>query len=324
MNKTSISVIVLVLLAVTAKSSLFVLKEGRQAIITEFGKPIGEPVTNAGLHFKKPFLHDVRYVDKRILSWDGHPNQIPTKDKKFITVDTTARWRIVDALKFIQTVRNERGAKSRLDTILDSTTRDVISGHNLVEAVRNSNAIVERINSKEQEIAEKEEQGEVVIEEEVLGDIEPIEIGREKLSLKIADSADNELTQFGIDLVDVQLRRISYEDRVEESVYDRMISERQRIAQKIRSIGQAERARIEGRMQKELNKIESKAYQKAREIRGKAEARATAIFTKSLSKEPKFFEFLRTMEAYTTIFGDQTQFIMSLDSDFLKYLRSEN
>lgn len=324
MNKTGILAIVVVVLGIAAKSSLYVLREGRQAIITEFGKPIGEPVTQAGLHFKKPFFHDVRYVDKRILSWDGYPNQIPTKDKKFITVDTTARWRIVDALKFIQTVRNERGAKSRLDTILDSITRDIISGHNLVEAVRNSNAIVDRIKAKEEEVAQKEQKGEVVVEEEVLGDIEPINIGREQLSLKIAESADKELTQFGIELVDVQLRRISYEESVEESVYDRMISERQRIAQKIRSIGQAERARIEGRMQKDLNKIESVAYRTAREIRGKAEARATAIFTKSLSKEPKFFEFLRTMEAYTTVFGDRTQFIMSLDSDFLKYLRSEN
>lgn len=324
MNKSAVSVIVLVLLAITAKSSFFVLKEGRQAIITQFGKPIGEPVTKAGLHFKTPFVHDVRYVDKRILSWDGHPNQIPTKDKKFITVDTTARWRIVNALKFIQTVRNERGAKSRLDTILDSITRDVISGHNLVEAVRNSNAIVERIQDKEKEVAKKEEQGKVVVEEEVLGEIEPIAIGREQLSLKIAESADSELTQFGIELVDVQLRRIAYEESVEESVYDRMISERQRIAQKIRSIGQGERARIEGRMEKDLNKIQSQAYREARKIRGKAEAQATAIFTKSLSKEPKFFEFLRTMEAYTNVFGEQTQFIMSLDSDFLKYLRSEN
>jgi membrane protease subunit HflC len=324
MNKKTIAAIVLVLLALTAKSSFYVLTEGRQAIITEFGKPIGEPVVKAGLHMKKPFFHDVRYVDKRILSWDGYPNQIPTKDKKFITVDTTARWKITDALKFIQTVRNEKGAKSRLDTILDSITRDIISGHNLVEAVRNSNSIVDRISAKEKEIAEKEKKGEVVVEEEVLGDIEPIQIGREQLSLKIAESADTELTQFGIKLVDVQLRRISYEESVEESVYDRMISERQRIAQKIRSIGQAERARIEGRRQKDLNKIESEAYREAREIRGKAEARATAIFTKSLSKEPKFFEFLRTMEAYSTVFGEQTQFIMSLDSDFLKYLRSDH
>ena len=158
----------------------FVVPEGRQAIITEFGRPVGDPITEAGLHMKIPFIQDVRYVDKRILSWDGYPNQIPTKDKKYIKVDTTARWRIVDALKFIQTVRNETGAKARLDTIIDSTTRDVISNNNLVEAVRNSNQILERIQEYKRAVeAQQEQGGGDLVEDEITGEIEEIAEGRE-------------------------------------------------------------------------------------------------------------------------------------------------
>lgn len=318
-------ILVLVLLGVIlGKSSFFVLKEGRQAIITRFGKPIGNPITKAGLHFKKPFLEEARFVDKRILSWDGFPNQIPTKDKKYIKVDTTARWRVIDALKFIQTVRNEDGAKARLDTILDSITRDVISNENLVEAVRNSNSIIKKTEEKREEIRRRKEKGEPVLEDEVTVDIEPIQTGREELSSKIAVLADKELLNFGIKLIDVQLRRISYEKSVESKVYERMISERTRIAQKIRSIGQGEKAKIEGRRVKELRRIVSEAYRTSQVIRGKAEAKSTAIYAKSLGQDPKFYSFIRSMEAYKRSLRSNSRYLLSSDSEFLRFLKENN
>lgn len=323
-GKTTAAIALVVIGLILGKSSFFVLKEGRQAIITRFGKPIGKPITEAGLHFKKPFLEEARFVDKRILSWDGFPNQIPTKDKKYIKVDTTARWRVVDALKFIQTVRNEDGAKARLDTILDSITRDVISNENLVEAVRNSNSIIEKTNAKKEEIRKKKEKGEAILEDEVTVEIEPIQTGREKLSSKIAALADKELLEFGIKLIDVQLRRISYEKSVESKVYERMISERTRIAQKIRSIGQGEKAKIEGRRVKELRRIRSEAYKTSQVIRGKAEAKATAIYAKSLGQDPKFYSFIRSMEAYKKSLQGNSQYLLSSDSEFLKFLKQNN
>ncbi len=303
-------------------SAVFIVTEGRQAIKTQFGRPIGQPVTEAGPHFKIPFIQDVRYVDKRILTWDGDPNEIPTKDKKFIHVDTTARWRIVNALKFIQTVQNERGAVTRLDAILDGITRDTISNHNLVEAVRNSNAIIEKLKKAKIKEDERQARGEIV-EEEVTGEIANITVGREKLSAIIAASADKEMRKYGISIIDVQLRRISYEKSVQAKVYERMISERRRIAEKIRSLGKADKAKIEGRLSRDLQKIESQGYKQAQMIKGKGEAKATAIYAKSLSADPRFYEFLRTMEAYKKSFAGNTKFILSTDSEYLKFLKNK-
>lgn len=313
MNKIIPLVVIVFIGVVLGKQSLFIVNEGRQAIITEFGKPVGKPITEAGLHFKKPFIQDVRFVDKRILSWDGDPNQIPTKDKKFIKVDTTARFRIVDALKFIQTVRNNEGAKQRLDTILDSATRNVISSHQLVEAVRNSNAIIEKLEAVKKNVNE--------IEEEITGEIEDVSVGREKLSQLIVEKAEGELEQFGISLIDVQLRRISYEKSVETKVYERMISERQRIASKIRSIGSGEKAKIEGRLVRDLQTIQSEGYRKAQLIKGRAEAKATAVYAGAFKQDPNFFEFIRTLEAYKKSIDGNTKLIISNDNEFLKYLR---
>ncbi|MEX1099731.1 MAG: protease modulator HflC, partial [Bacteriovoracaceae bacterium] len=290
-------------------------------------KPIGKGSTQAGLHFKLPFIQKVRYVDKRILSWDGSPNQIPTRDKKYIRVDTTARWQIVDALKFIQTVQNERGAKARIDTILDGHTRDIISNHNLVEAVRNSNQILDKMDEKKDLLKEKKKEGDVAeaaiieVEEEVSGDIEKIRLGREQLSQLIVEKAQKELESLGVDLIDVQLRRISYEESVEAKVYERMISERQRVAQKIRSIGMGEKAEIEGRLSKDLNKIESEAYREEQKIRGRADAKATAIYAGSLKRAPDFYEFMRAMEAYKKAIKKDSKLIISSDSEFFKYLK---
>ena len=323
MNKLNYVLVVLVFLGtVIGNTCFFILTPGRQAIITEFGKPVGEPITESGLHYKKPFIQEVRLVDKRILTWDGFPTEIPTKDKKYIKVDTTARWKVTDALTFIQTVRNEMGARARLDAILDATTRDVISSNNLVEAVRNSNSILEKIRESRKQIQDAKASGEAIVEEEISGEVEKISVGREKLSQAIAEAATKELKKFGIDLIDVQLRRISYEKSVEKKVYERMISERQRIAQKIRSIGQGEKAKIEGRIQKDLKKIQSEAYRKAQTIRGKAEAKATAIYAKEFNKGADFYQFKRSLEAYkNSLKNSSTKLILSSDSEFLKFLK---
>ena len=315
MNKLVILVVLIVGSMIIGKNTFYILPEGRQAIITQFGKPVGKPITDAGLHLKKPFVQDVRYVDKRILSWDGFPNQIPTKDKKFIKVDTTARFKVVDALKFIQTVRNKSGAKARLDTILDSATRNVISSHSLVEAVRNSNGILDKIKANNEKIKADE------IDEEITGEIEKVLVGRENLSKLIVEKADSELAELGIKLIDVQLRRISYERSVEAKVYERMISERKRIAAKIRSIGSGEKAKIEGRLEKDLRMIESQSYKTAELVKGTADAKATAIYAKTFSRDPKFYEFMKSMSAYEKSLKTGTKFILSSDNEFLKYMR---
>lgn len=320
-NKAPIIIALVIALIVVIKGSVFIITEGTQAIITEFGKPIGKPITNAGLHFKKPFVQEVRKVDKRILSWDGAPKEIPTKDKKYIKIDTTARWKILDALKFIQTTQNERRAANRLSAILEEATRNVISNHNLVEAVRNTNTILDKVVKRKGEIKRKRAKGERILEEEVTGEIEKISLGREELSKIITINADKALERYGIKLIDVQLRRISYKESVEKKVYERMISERQRIAQKIRSIGQGEKAKIEGRLSKDLKKIESRAYRKAQAIKGKAEAKSIMIYANAYNGSPSFYKFLRSMEAYEKSFSDKVKFLFSTDSEYLKFLK---
>lgn len=322
-SKSLVAVVALFALLLLADASAFVLPEGRQAVVTEFGRPVGEPKTDAGLYMKIPFVQDVQFVDKRILTWDGYPNQIPTRDKKYIIVDTTARWRVVDALKFIQTVQSERGAKARLDAILDAVTRDTISSHNLVEAVRNTNLILDYIAQKKDESQKKVAAGQIMVveEEEITGEIEKIEVGREHLSSLIAKEAAAELAPFGISIIDVQLRRIAYEGSVEKKVYDRMISERKRIAEKIRSIGKGEQARIQGTTSRDLQRINSEAYYKAQVIRGKAEAEATSVYAKSYSADPKFFEFAKSMDVYKKAFKEDTRVVLSTDAQFLELMK---
>lgn len=301
-------------------SCVYSLPEWQQAVITQFGRPVGSAVTRAGLHFKLPLIQKVHRLDRRILNWDGDPNQIPTKDKKYIWVDTTARWRIVDPLLFIQTVQTEDGAVRRLNGILDSATRDTISNHNLVEAVRNSNALIDKIKAR----LEAQKKGDVLpgAEEEVTGEIEPISVGREELSSLIIQKAKTGLKEFGVELIDVQLRRISYEAGVEAKVYDRMISERQRIAQKIRSVGLGEKAKIQGKINKDLQGIESEAYRKAQTIKGEAEGRAIRIYAEAMKKDPEFYEFVRTLEAYKKGIPQDSTLILSTENKFLDILRN--
>lgn len=322
-----ISPIVIFVAVFLGLDTFFVVSEGQQALITQFGKIVGKPITNAGLQFKLPFIQDVRYFDKRILSWDGDPNQIPTKDKKYILVDTTARWRIVDPVLFAQTVHDEAGVRDRLNGILDGVTRDVISRNNLVEAVRNTNTILDHIEKRAKQAKEKEklpldEQVILEVEEEITGDIDRIYVGRERLSDSIMKQARPVLVTLGVELIDVQLRRIAYESSVEAQVFTRMTTERQRIAEKIRSVGKAEVARINGKINLDLKEIESEAYRKSEELRGKADAEAISTYAAALNISPEYYSFLRTLEAYKRSLGDKSELILSTDSEFLGLLQS--
>ena len=301
-------------------ASAFRLPEWEQAIITQFGRPIGGAITSPGLHFRIPFIQKIIRLDKRILNWDANPNQIPTKDKKYIWVDTTVRWRIVDPLRFIQTVQNEDGARSRLNGILEAATRDIVSSYNLVEAVRNSNTLFDEVNRLKEQATKAEVQ---IGEEEVIGEIEAITVGREKLSEMIIGKAREGLKEFGIDIIDVQLRRIAYEASVEQKVFDRMISERQRIAQRIRSVGLGEQAKIRGKIGKDLQEIQSEAYRKAQTIRGDADAQAIHIYAASMNADPNFYQFVRTLEAYKKGIPGDAKMILSTDSAFFELFRKK-
>lgn len=303
-------------------ASAYTVSEWEQSILTQFGRPIGTPVTEAGLHFKVPFIQKVRRFDKRILNWDGYPNQIPTKDKKYIVVDTTARWRIMDPLLFLQTVQTERGARLRLDGILDAVTRDTISNNNLVEAVRNSNAILDRMKER-LAVKKKSEALAGAEEEEVVGEIDPVSVGREALSGIIIERARSGLKEFGIEIIDVQLRRIAYEASVEAKVYERMISERQRIAQKIRSVGLGEQAKIQGKIAKDLQEIESRSYREVQSIKGNAEAKAIRIYAQAMNADPDFYNFVRTLEAYKKALPANTTLLLSTENKFLELFRKK-
>ena len=288
---------------------IYVVDETKQVVITQFGSPVGNPITEPGLHFKKPFIQRAHYFEKRILEWDGTPNQIPTKDKKYIWVDTTARWKIVDALKFLQSVGNETAVQARLDDIVNSATRDVITSHVLVEVVRDSN----RILSSQQEASE-----DVVVSEEA---VEKIVVGREILTRGILKKAGKLAPQYGIALVDMRIKRINYVDAVRRKVYERMIAERKRAAEKYRSEGAGKRAEIEGQVGKELKVITSEAYRKAEILRGKADAEAISIYANAYSKDPDFYSFVKTLKTYETTVDEGSTIILTTDSDYYQYLK---
>lgn len=320
MNIKNISIIVPAAVIFLIYNAAFTVPEGKQAFITEFGKIKGDPIPKSGLHFKWPFIEDVRYFDKRILQWDGDAEQIPTKDKKYIWVDTTARWRIKDPVKFAQTVQSERAAAKRLDGILDGVTRDAISGHNLVETVRNSNNIIDKIEKIKKAAGEQSELTGNDPEVDVSGEIEKISTGREALTNQIIQRARKDLTDIGIELLDVQLRRVSYVASVERKVYDRMISEREKIAEKIRAFGKGEEAKIRGRLSLKLKEIESTAYRTAQKIKGDAEAEAIKTYADSLGDDPSFYEFQKTLESYQKTLKNKSKLILSTDSHYFKTL----
>jgi len=294
-------------------SATFVVKETDQVIITQFGKPVGDPIQKPGVKFKIPIIQDANFFEKRFLEWDGDPNQVPTRDKRFIWVNTYARWRITDPLLFFQRLRDERGAQSRLDDILDGETRNAIANHDLVELVRTSNR-------------------EILIVEGAAGDEETselaeIEFGREKIRQEIFDASAKRTVDLGIEILDVRFKRINYVKEVREKVYDRMMTERKRIADKYRSEGQGAASRILGEKERELKRITSEAFKTAQEIKGKADAEATKIYANAYNRNAEsrdFYTFLKTMETYESTFDSKDWLILSSQSDFYKYLKRAN
>lgn len=315
-----------------SSSAMFTVPEGFQAIVTQFGDPRGDAKQKAGLYFKIPFIQDVRYIEKRILNWDGEPHQVPTKDQKFIIVDTSARWRITDPLKFITTLVDENTAQQRISASVISATRDTISANNLVEAVRTTNAILDLSPAgvdKSSAVVKSPDASAKVDEkvsllnlaaQETSTDLERVSIGRVALSERIADRARDELAKFGIELIEVQLMRVAYEASVEQSMYNTMISEQQRIAEKFRSMGKGEQAKIQGKTERDLKEIQSQAYRKVQEVKGRAEAEAIAIYAEAIGTNIKFYEFLRTTEAYKKGLRSDTNLILSADANFMKLL----
>ena len=299
-------IVVVILGLIVVGGSLYTIDQTQQVVITQFGEPIGGPITEPGLYVKIPFIQKVNYFEKRILAWDGLPTQVPTKDKRYIWVDATARWRIVEPLKFLQAVGGERTALGRLDDIIDSATRNQITNHLLYELVRDSG----------REFVETEESLEI---EEEIG---VVQYGREKISRGILAEAALLVPQFGIELVDVRIKRLNYVEQVREGVYARMIAERKRVAEQYRSEGQGRKAEIEGMREKELQRITSEAYRTAQEIKGKADAEATKIYAEAYNKGPEFYSFLRTLEIYEDAMDENTWLILTTDSDFYKYVKT--
>jgi membrane protease subunit HflC len=288
--------------------AVYTLDETEQAVITRFGEPRGQPITAPGMHFKMPLADTVNRFEKRWLEWNGDPNQIPTKDKKYIWVDTFGRWRIADPLRFFQRMRDERTAQSRLDDIIDGETRNAIASFALIEAVRVSNREFEDDETRSGE--------------DIFTPAEKVEIGRDRLTRRILERASSVVAEFGVELVDVQMKRINYVDEVQVKVFERMISERRRIAERSRSEGMGRSAEIRGQKERELKAIKSEAYRRAQELQGKADAEAAKIYAKAFGRDPEFYSFLRTLEAYRTTVDGTTSLFLGTDADFFRYLRS--
>jgi membrane protease subunit HflC len=286
-------------------ASAYRVGEAEQVIITQFGDPVGDPITTPGLHVKLPFVQQANYFDKRFLEWDGSPNQVPTKDKRFIWVDTYARWRIVDPLRFFQRLRDERGAQSRLDDILDGETRNAVARYDLIELVRNTNRNPDDIPIEAEE-------------EEVI--LNRIEKGRDQVSREILERAAGRTADLGIELLDLRIKRINYVEEVQRDVFARMIAERQRIAELYRSEGRGEAARIQGERERDLQRIQSEAFKSAEELRGTADATATDVYAAAYGRDADFYAFTRSLETYEKVMDSGTTIIMGTDSELLRYL----
>ena len=304
MNKIirTIGIIIVIALIVTVANGFYFLEEGKQAVITQFGRPVGQPVTEAGLHFKTPYIQEATFFEKKILIWDGDPNQIPTNDKTFVYLDVTARWRIADALVFLQAVNNEIRAQTILDDIIDGTVRDLVNKNDLVEIIRSSDFSPETMLNS-------------AVEEEKL------QFGRDKISAMIHETASKITPKYGIELVDVLFKRVNYIDTVRRKVYDRMISERKRIAAEKRSLGEGQKAEIMGKVERELKEILSTANREAEEIKGKADAEAAKIYADAYNQDPEFYSFIKSLESYKTAVGQNTSLVISADSEFYKFLQ---
>ncbi|MBI3453852.1 MAG: protease modulator HflC [Rhodospirillales bacterium] len=295
-------------------SSVYTVSEVQQVIITQFGKPVGAPVTTAGLKVKLPFIQDVNLIDKRVLEWDGNPSDMPTKDKLYISVDLFARWRIVDPLQYFLRLRDERSAQSRLDDILGSETRNAVAKHELIEIIRTTK---DRVPLRDTLLTDAERKLD-------MGSLVPIQKGRKLVEQEIFTSAAEKVQVFGIELLDIRFKRINYNESVRPKIYDRMISERRQIAERFLSEGNGEAARIRGNRVRDLNKIQSEAYRQVEEIRGMADAKATEIYAKAYNRSSEavaFYEFTRTMQSYKYIIAENTTLVLSTGSDLFKFLK---
>jgi membrane protease subunit HflC len=310
MTKLTIPAVALLALVIAAFNSAFIIDQAEQGILVQFGEPIGDVITEPGLHWRVPFVQEVRRFDKRLLAWDGDVSQIPTLGREFIVVDTTARWRISDPLQFLRSVRDETGARTRLDDILDSVTRDIVSGSELEEIVRSVDWEVDVEQLDEEELSAL---GEI--------DLERPAKGREQLEQEMLVSASQLMPELGIELVDVRIKRINYIDSVRVQVESRMISERQSIAARFRSEGQGRSQEILGDMERELREISSGAERRAQEIIGAADAEATRIYGNAYGADPEFYTFFKTLESYRAL-GDNTTLMIKAGSDFFRYLES--
>ena len=308
MNFKSYINIILVFLFIIISNSLFIIREGEQAIVTQFGKPVGDAITEAGLHFKLPLVQTVSKFDKKILQWDGAANEIPTKDNKYIFIDTFARWRISDALQFFKSAKNEMLAQSRLDDVIDGAVRDEISNRYMSEIIRSSNRDMETYES---------EIGNNNVDEDILRTG-----ARSKIIESILVNVSDKLSELklGIEVVDVQIKRVAYNLQVQEKLFNRMISEQNMIAEKYRAQGQGSKQEILGKQIQKEKEIVSSAYLKSQEIKGKADADATKIYAEAYSKDKEFYEFFKTLETYRNTLDPSTLFILSTDNKYLKYL----
>jgi membrane protease subunit HflC len=290
--------------------SVYTVSETEQVILTQFGRPVGGVVTRPGLHVKVPFVQDVHRFDKRWLEFDGEANEIPTKDKKYIWVDTYARWRIADPLRFYQAVRDERGGQSRLDDIVDGETRNAVASFDLIEIVRSSNRPFQ-----------------VTEELEGIGSAEamaPVSAGRGKIAQTVLEKAARITPEFGIELVDVRFKRINYVESVQQKVFERMISERKRIAERSRSEGQGRAAEIRGQKERDMLSASSAGYKSAQEIKGKADAQATTIYARAYGRDAELYEFMKSMETLNASLDEKSWLILSTDSELLRYLKDAN
>ncbi len=306
--KNGLLVVIILAAILVGQDAFYTVNEAEQVVITQFGDPV-RTVTDAGLNFKLPFVQNVNRFEKRILKWDGDPNQIPTKDMRFIWVNTTARWRITDPLVFYRTVFNIQGGLSRLDNILDSVVRDAVSSHLLAELVRGSDYQADADEAFEVD-------GEEIGADQM--------IGRETIIRDVLTRASSSTPAYGIELVDIQIKRINYVEQVRERVYERMINERKQVAARYRSEGEGEKANILGEMDLELQQIRSEAHRKVLEVRGNADAQAAAIYAEAYNQDKELYAFLRTMESYQKTLTKNGKLVISADSDYYKYLRSRD
>jgi membrane protease subunit HflC len=309
MKSKGILLIIPIIVIVLVVAAAYVVDETEQVIVTQFGRVVGEPQKEPGLYFKLPFIQRTNYFPKNLLQWDGDPGQIPTLDKTYIWVDTFARWKITNPIKFFQTVGNTISARGRLDEIIDPAVRNFITSNSLIETVRKSNR---ELNTFE-----------IGLEDMQKGQVPSYTIttGREKITRGILEQAQPKLDKFGIQLVDVKIKRINYVEQVRKSVYGRMIAERKQIAEKFRSEGKGEARKIIGEKERDLKQITSEAYRTAQEIKGKADAESTKIYAEAYGRDPEFYSFTRTLEIYNESLNASNSLILSTDSEFLKYLK---